>query len=137
MNKSEFETMYTEISNAFEGVLLLKWDDRFGTVLAEFKVDNKDSVREVLERYLGNVLDNSDIKKAPRAVNTAVKNLGGLTHGQLFFTSDIDLDMFLFCAWWPWGNGTTISIRIAPYYNKSDDPEKVESISLLKKCFGM
>ncbi len=137
MNKSEFENIYREIFNAFQGVLLWQWDDRFKAVLAEFNVSSKDSVREVLERFLGNVQDSTDIDKAPDTVNTVINNFGGLMKGQLFFNSDIDRNTFIFCAWWPWGNGTTISIRIAPYCNKPDDPENVESINLLKVCFGV
>jgi hypothetical protein len=137
MNMSEFENIYREISNAFQGVLSWKWDNRFEAVLGEFNVNNIDSVREVLERYLSNVLDSSNIDKAPDAVNRAINNFGGLMQGQMFFTSDINRDTFIFCAWWPWGNGATISIRIAPYCNKPDDPENVESIKLLKSCFGI
>lgn len=51
-NKSELDKKCEELSGAFKGVLSWKWDDRFETVLAEFSTDKKNSVREILDRYL-------------------------------------------------------------------------------------
>jgi len=41
------------IPAGFQGALSWQWDDRFETVLAEFSVDNKESIRAILDRHLG------------------------------------------------------------------------------------
>jgi len=43
----------------------------------------------------------------------------------------------LCCAWWPWGNGETISIRVAPFLGKLPEPQRIERINLFKGWFGM
>ena len=52
LNKSDLENVCREFFMAFQGVLSWKWDSRFETALAEFSADNKDSVCEILGRYL-------------------------------------------------------------------------------------
>ena len=136
-NKSGLENDCKELWSAFQGVLSWKWDSRFETVLAEFGVDNKDSIRAISERYLSITWDSSNIGNAPAIVRTINIHLGNLRSGQLLFTSDPNRDVFIFCAWWPWGDGETISIRIAPFYKKLSDSEKAEKIQLFKGWFGI
>ena len=137
LNKSVLENICRELLNAFQGMLSWEWDSRFETVLATFGVDDKDSIRAVLERYLGITWDSSNIGKAPDVVRMINSNLGGLRSGQLLFTSDSNQDAFIFCAWWPWGNGKTISIRIAQCYEKLLDSEKTKQTQLFKDWFGI
>jgi hypothetical protein len=126
-----------ELSSAFRGVLSWKWDSRLETVLAEFGADKKDGIRAILERSLPVAWDSSNIGKAPDIVRTINGHLGGLRSGQLLFTSDPKGGALVFCAWWPWGDGKTLSIRLAPFYQKLSGPEKAEKIQLLKGWFGI
>jgi len=137
LNKSALENVCRELLNAFQGMLSWEWDSRFETVLAVFGVDDKDSIRAVLERYLGIIWDSSNIGKAPDIVRMINSNLGGLMSGQLLFTSDSNQDAFIFCAWWPWGDGNTISIRVAPSYEKLLDSEKTKQTQMFKDWFGI
>lgn len=136
-NKSGIENDCKELFTVFQGVLAWKWDGRFETVLAEFGADKKGSIRPILERYLSIPWDISNIGKAPDIVRTVNNNLGGLRSGQLLFTSDPNRDALTFCAWWPWGDGKTISIRIAPFYKELLASEKAGRIQLLKGWFGI
>jgi hypothetical protein len=136
-NKSALENNCKELFSAFQGVLSWKWDDRFETVLAEFSVDNKDSIRAILDQYLKITWDRSNIGNAPDVVQKINIHLGGLRSGQLLFTSDPNRDAFIFCAWWPWGGGNKISIRIGPSYKKLLDSEKAEKIKRFKGWFGI
>jgi len=133
LNLSGPEHLCKELSRAFEGVLTWKWDDRFQTVLAEFNVDNKTRVRDVLVRRLDRVWDSANIKKAPAVVQTIIGGLGGIMPDQFLFTSDPDRDSLVFCAWWPWGNGETISIRLASHYKAPFDSDRAEEIQRLKE----
>lgn len=137
LNKSDLENVCRELLNSFQGILSWKWDSRIEAVLAEFGVSDKDSNRAILERYLGNAWDNSNIGKAPDIVQMINDNLGGLGSGQLLFTSEPNQDAIIFGAWWPWGDGKTISIRIAPSCKKLSDSEKAEQIKLFKDWFGI
>lgn len=137
LNKSDLENICREFLSAFQGVLSWKWDGRFETVLAEFSVGNKDRVRTILERYLSIAWDSSTIDNAPDIVRMIDSHLGGLRSGQLLFTSDANQDAFIFCAWWPWGDGKTISIRVAPFDRRLSDSEMAEIIKQFKGWFGL
>jgi hypothetical protein len=137
LNKSDIENVCRELLSASQGVLSWKWDSQFETVLAEFFVDNKDRVRAILECHLSIAWDKSKIRKAPDIVRTIAGNFGGLRSGQLLFTSDPNQDVFIFGVWWPWGDGKTISIRVAPFDKRLSDSEMTEFIELFKGWFGL
>ncbi|MFC1817387.1 hypothetical protein ACFL0M_15985 [Thermodesulfobacteriota bacterium] len=136
-NKSDLENVCREIANAFQGVLSWKWDDRFEAVLAEFGVENKDSIRAILESYLSFVWDSPNIGNVPDSVGMINNYFGGLMSGQLLFTSDPNHDVFIFGAWWPWGNEETISIRIGPFDKLLSESERAELIHLFQGWFGI
>ncbi len=123
--------------NASRGVVSWKWDSRFVAALAEFRTDKTDSVRAMLEPSLSLLWDSSTVRKAPDSVRKIAKDLGGLRSGQLLFVSDPNQDVCLFGAWWPWGNGTTISIRVAPYGKRLSAAEQAELNGLFKGWFGL
>ncbi len=136
-NKSELENNCKELLSAFKGVLSWQWDSRFEAVLAEFSVNNKDSIRAILDRYLIDTWGSSNIDKAPRTVKKVNIYLGKLRSGQFLFTSDTTHTAYIYCAWWPWGDGKNISIRIAPCYKRLQDTEKAEKIERFKSWFGI
>ena len=137
LDKTGVEKGCKELWTAFQGVLSWRWDSRFETVLAELGVGKKADVRAILERHLPMMWDASNIANAPDSLRAIHNLLGGLREGQLLFTSDAQGDAFIFCAWWPWGDGKTISIRIAPCYKQPSDSEKVEKARRLKGWFRM
>jgi len=137
LNSSGPENVCRELSNAFQGVLAWQWDDRFQTVLAEFNVDYKEHIHNPLVRHLDRIWDSSNIEKAPEVVQTIISKFGGIMPGQLLLTSDPGQDALVFCAWWPWGNGKTISIRLAPFYQKPLDSDRAEGTQRLKEWFGI
>jgi len=137
LNSSGPEAICRELSSKLQGVLTWKWDDHFQTVLAEFKIDNKARIHDPLVRCLDRTWDSSNIETAPEVVQAIVSTFGGIMPGQLLFTSDPDQDALVFCAWWPWGNGETISIRLAPFYQKSPDSDRAEWTQRLKEWFGI
>ena len=136
-NKESLEHVCKQLALAFDGVVSWKWDSRFETILAEFAADNKERIRSSLEQYLAHTWDSSTVANAPASVQTVTNRLGGLMPGQLLFTSGPDQESFMFGAWWPWGDGQTISIRLAPAGEKSSDSETAEQISRFRGWFGL
>ncbi|MEE8428965.1 MAG: hypothetical protein V3S33_05640 [Gammaproteobacteria bacterium] len=134
-NKSDLELVCRELLNGFQEGLSWQWEDRFQVMLATFGVDNRDDIHTVLGRNLEITWDSSNIESASNAVSVINRNLGGLRSGQLLFSSDPSQDAFVFCAWWPWGNGETISIRLGPYYKKLLDSDKANQIQIFRSWF--
>jgi hypothetical protein len=126
-----------EIISASEDVLSWKWDSRFETHLAEFSVEKKDDVYAILKPYFSSTWDRNSIKKAPDAVKQVNDYLGDLRPDQMLLTSKPDQDDFTFCAWWPWGDGKTISLRIAPFYKKNSSTEKGTKTKRFRGLFGL
>lgn len=114
-----------------------KWDDRFECLLAEFRVADQDKVRAVMQRHLANAWDVSNIDGAPDVVQFLDNHFGGLRAGQILFTSDPSQNDLIYCSWWPWGDGKTISIRFSPFYILLPDSKKIERIKLFKSWFGL
>jgi len=113
LKKSDLEKISRKLLSASRGVLSWKWDHRFEAFLAEFSVDKRDEFRSILERDFSNVWDSSNIREAPDIVKMCSNRFGGLRSGQLLFTTGPSQDVFICGAWWPWGDGRTISLRIA------------------------
>ena len=116
-------------------VVKWKWDGRFATVLAEFSMDGKDPIRAVLETHLPSAWDRSTFCRAPAHVAATAARLGGLMAGQLLLTSAPSDGVGIYCAWWPWGNGKMISIRLGVFHEeegRGDDEE-----ARLKSWFGL
>jgi hypothetical protein len=111
-NVRSLESCLKALVEEFSEILEWKWDGRFGTALAEFSSDKTIEVQGILEQILDSDWDHSNLKEAPDSVQAIARKLGGLMHGQRLLISDPDLANCVFCAWWPWGNGTKISIRI-------------------------
>ena len=137
LNKIDIELIWKELLNALQDTLCWKWDSYFKAALAEFCVDNKDKVHDIVSRFFSNVWDSSTIAKAPDIIHMINSSLAGLRPGQLFFTSDTKHSDIIFCAWWPWGNGDTISIRIAPFYKELSDSKKIKQIKLFKEYLNL
>ena len=137
LDKSNPESVCKELSTAFQGLLSWSWDDYFGTVLAQFDLDSTDKIHAILTRYLSSTLDSTSISNASESVQAVSRSLGNLMAGQLLYISAAESNAFVFCAWWPWGNGTTISIRIAAYNKDEYETEKNENIKNLKDWFGV
>ena len=114
-----------------------EWDDRFDGVLAPFEIADKDRVFGVINTQFSQAWDSASVGDAPDNVSEALKNFGGLTKNQLLFTSDLTQDVILLALWWPWGNGTTISIRLIPYGLDSSGSEKEEVLATLKEVVGL
>ncbi len=125
------------ISVTLEEQLQWKWDSRFETALAEFQTVDQEIVEQAIGQFLTAVWDPSTIDDAPEEIQLIVGQFGGLMPGQRFFHSDLSQEEFLFAAWWPWGNGTTISLRVAPCMKQDVNIEPEQKMEEFRGWFGL
>jgi hypothetical protein len=132
---TDIENICAELVNTFHDQLAWEWDDRFQAALAAGKIDIKDNVQVFLKRHLKTIWDNSNTDDAPDVVLDIISYFGGLMPGQVLYTSDMDQDILLCCAWWPWGNRETFSVRVTPYTQKLSDEDKATLINKFMSWF--
>ncbi|MFZ2634328.1 MAG: hypothetical protein WA081_18450 [Desulfosalsimonadaceae bacterium] len=133
---TRIENICTAFVNTFQDQLTWEWDERFEAVLATCKTKNKDDILLFLKRHLNKVWDDSNTEDASDIVLDAITHFGGLMPRQLLFTSDPNQDIFLCCAWWPWGDGNTVSLRVATFSQKLSDEDKAELNKKFKEWFS-
>ncbi len=134
---SRLEKSCRDLVKAFENRLTWKWDERFETVLAEFSVKDKESVSHIIKIQMGDIWDRDNSGNAPEVVKMAIGYFGGLSQGQQLFTSDPAGDDLVLCAWWPWGNGETISIRLGVFADSLNENENEELTRVFKTWFNL
>ena len=130
-------SLCTRLRSALEGILEWKWDGRFGTILAEFPSEKKQGVQDILGRYLVHRWDSVTIGEAPQIAQRVNGRLGGLMSGQMLLVSDPEDDPLVYCAWWPWGDGQAISIRIGRFSEMTDAEVQSSLTEELKSWFGV
>jgi hypothetical protein len=102
--KDVLETMST--------IVKWKYDDFHQVMLAEFSVDKQDQVLFTLQQCLPVCWDVKTIKKAPCQVKHYAGEFSKLVKQQKLFSSNIELQPKVMAAWWPWGHGATVSVRL-------------------------
>lgn len=127
------ETFYEET----QGLLTWTWDEQFTCALAQFSVSDKDMVLGILERFMDANWDQATVEEAPEIVVQLAEDMGGIRGGQLLFTTDTNQKVFVFGAWWPWQDGQTISLRVAPYWDALSDSESDDLAASFRVCFGL
>jgi len=129
------ENICIELATTFQDQLTWEWDDRFEAFLATFKTENQEDILLFLKRHLNTIWDDSNTEDASDIVLDAISHFGGLMPRQLLFNSDPDQDIFLCCAWWPWNNGNTVSLRVAPFSKKLSNTDKAKINKKMKEWF--
>lgn len=136
-NQTTNESICEKLFREFRGILSWKWDDWSGTFLAEFSSNKKNDIRAILDNFFPLSWTSASINKAPQVVQDLDEHLGRLRPTQLLFSSNPADDVFVFCAWWPWASGLTISLRIAPFNQNLSDSEEEKLIDRLKEYAGI
>ena len=111
-NLNTVEKICNRIYSECDSLVTWNWDDRFNAVLSEFPADREEEVMSVLEKHFDSCWDEETINYAPGKILSVAKNLGELRRGQRLYSSDPDQDALLLGAFWPWGNGERVSLRI-------------------------
>ncbi|MFT4747689.1 MAG: hypothetical protein ACI8XG_001770 [Congregibacter sp.] len=125
MNQEELiQTYGKDVIEALSSVVNWKYDDFHNVMLAEFSVDKQDQVLFILQQVLPVNWDAKTIKKAPDEVKHYAGSFSKLVKQQKLFSTNIERHPTVMIAWWPWGHGATISVRLfltntSPYFAKT------------------
>ena len=66
-----------------------------------------------LARALPTVWSERTMPAAPEVIREVGERSGGVRAGQLIYARDAVVSVVPYGLWWPWGNGSTISLRVA------------------------
>jgi hypothetical protein len=119
-----------------EALVSWKWDKRFESLVSVFETEGADEVRSIIERHLDQVWDHKSIRKAPAPVQTGLDGFGDLRKGQLFFTSDPDQQPLVVGAWWPWGDQSAVSLRLASPSDEAGEAAAPGIFARIRGLFG-
>jgi hypothetical protein len=88
------------------------WDPRFKSVASSFGKEIAGRARAAMSGVLDSEWSSATIDSASPDIRTLAGRFGGVRTGQLLFTGEMTDGMYLFGLWWPWGDGSTISLRV-------------------------
>ena len=124
MNQEEqIQTYGKDVIEALSLIVKWKFDDFHKVMLAEFSVDKQDQVLFTLQQVLPVSWDVKTIKKSPDEVKHYAGAFFKLVKHQKLFSTNIERHPKVMVAWWPWGHGATVSVRLfltntSPYVAK-------------------
>jgi hypothetical protein len=97
-----------------EGTLELFWDfdSRFDTAVGRVSAPDDAPLLGLLDECFPHNWDHQSIDGAPDVTRAIADSAGGLRPGQRLWTLDPADSPLLYAAWWPWGSGTTFSLRV-------------------------
>ena len=119
------------------GTLTWSWDGRFGAALATFPARDAASVEALLGSHFPLRIDAGNLRKAPDCVRNLAKSIGGVRSDQWLYSTDPALEVLVVGAWWPWGGGQTISIRMFPVENGLPRGERDAFTTAFRSWFGL
>lgn len=106
------QSFSSELLDKFGDLLKWQWEERNKSLLAEFSVDKKDQVWLILQQHYCQCWDAKSFKKAAAEIKHMAGNFNSLNNEQHLFTTPTPPYNRTMVAWWPWGHGATVSIRL-------------------------
>ena len=97
------------------------WDDRFVMLASSFPIDAEEKARASAALALPYSWDKASLPTAPPSLRELCERTGGLRSKQRLLAGRAG-DLVLIGLWWPWGNGTTITLRLGLGEYEADEP---------------
>jgi len=88
------------------------WDNRINTIASTFRSDNAPQAKSAIAPLLPFEYNSVSINTASAAVRELSKLHGGIRSGQILYIAPLAGGAHGFGLWWPWEEGSTISMRI-------------------------
>ena len=107
-----FETLSQLKKNWIKGGW--SWDNRFNCLASSFNTEQDAEARAIVLRFLPREYTAKSIAAAPQAVRDVADGTGGVRTDQRLYSTSTEQGgrLIAFGLWWPWGDETTISLRI-------------------------
>ena len=112
LNLEKFRKICTQITFSMPSSYRWQWDERFHVALIVFEKEDMESILSIVSNEFDQQWDSTTIDNASDLIGKLADSLSGVSPGQRIFTSEEGASLILFAAWWPWGNGSNISMRI-------------------------
>lgn len=133
----QFNKICTRLSAGIPGSFRWQWDTRFNVALVVIDKNSMAAILALISQEFKQNWNNANIDSAPEAIMDVVNNVFGIQPGQILFNSDDQNDLILLAAWWPWGNGASISLRIGLFQPKEQAISPADMEKLLREWFSL
>ena len=88
------------------------WDSRLNCVASSFDAVAVEQAEAATARAFPTVWNDKTMPQAPATIREVGERSGGVRAGQLIYARATDVSVISYGLWWPWGNGSTISLRV-------------------------
>jgi len=109
------------------------WDHRFKCITSSLGSEASTELRRLLEPFVPSVWTPETFPTAPPEVQALRERCGDVRPGQLLLTGPVLAGMVPFGMWWPWGDGSKVSVRLGV---AGSDRQK-ELYPLIRTLFGI
>jgi len=104
------------------------WDYRVNCVASSFHVDMTKEAEAALSQTFGEIYDHRTLSRAPDYIQEVAEAVGGIRADQKIYTARTGGRLSPFALWWPWGDETTISLRIGlAGYSSDHDFQRLQT----------
>jgi len=109
------------------------YDRRLRCVASSIPMNLEPAARAAMTEVLPTSFSAQTLASAPEGVRKLAEGCGGVRSSQLLFWGGEPGEPGAFGLWWPWGDGTTVSLRIG--LHDLDQPK--ERYPKLRDVFGI
>lgn len=88
------------------------YDNRFNTLASTFRSDVAPQARSAILKVLPTEWTEATLRLAPQPVRDVAARTGGIRSNQFLFTHVLAPTVIAYGLWWPWEEGSTISMRV-------------------------
>jgi hypothetical protein len=133
---AEIESCCKGIITETTGLVTWEWDDYIGAFLATFPPDLVPQIETICDKYFVSRWGTASLDKIPPSVLAIADSLGGLRNTQRLLVTRPGEFVMAYGAWWPWGDGKTISLRIGLVTDKVPEHAKNEFFKEFSEWFN-
>jgi hypothetical protein len=133
---AEIESCCKGIITETTGLVTWEWDDYIGAFLATFPPDLVPQIETICDKYFMSRWGTESLDKIPPSVLAIADSLGGLRNTQRLLVTRPGEFVMAYGAWWPWGDGKTISLRIGLVTDKVPEHAKDEFFKEFSEWFN-
>jgi len=113
LNFEKISSVTQDITEPLKELLNWRWEESRQVILSEFASGKAEQTLAVLRSNFKDEWDKKTIKKAPQDLRAQLGDLANITKDQKLFTRPAtDQQPAVLAIWWPWGHGSTLSLRL-------------------------